>query len=37
MIDSLAVYKDASGEIEAMHLSNLTQDEAIGSAARSGP
>ena len=29
VIDSLAVYKDASGEIEAMHLSNLTQDEAI--------
>ena len=29
VIDSLAVYKDPSGEIEAMHLSNLTQDEAI--------
>jgi uncharacterized membrane protein len=29
VIDSLAVYKDASGEIEAMHLSNLSQDEAI--------
>ena len=29
VIDSLAVYKDASGEIEAMHLSNLTQDEAV--------
>jgi len=29
VIDSLAVYKDADGEIEAMHLSNLTDDEAI--------
>jgi uncharacterized membrane protein len=29
VIDALAVYKDAAGEIEAMHLSNLTQDEAI--------
>jgi uncharacterized membrane protein len=29
VIDSLAVYKTPDGEIEAMHLSNLTQDEAI--------
>ena len=29
VIDALAVYKDANGEIEAMHLSNLTDDEAI--------
>src|SRR3954453_23711447 len=29
VIAALAVYKDADGEIEAMHLSNLSQDEAI--------
>ena len=29
VIDALAVYKDASGNIEVEHLSNLTQDEAI--------
>jgi uncharacterized membrane protein len=29
VIDSLAVYKDAEGEIEVMHLSNLTKDEAM--------
>jgi uncharacterized membrane protein len=29
VIDSLAVYKDADGDIEVEHLSNLTQDEAI--------
>jgi uncharacterized membrane protein len=29
VIDALAVYKDAAGELEAEHLSNLTQDEAI--------
>jgi uncharacterized membrane protein len=29
VIDALAVYKDAEGEIEAMHLSNLSTDEAI--------
>ena len=28
VIDSLAVYKDADGELEVEHLSNLTQDEA---------
>ena len=29
VIDSIAVYKDAEGELEVAHLSNLTQDEAI--------
>ncbi len=29
VIDSLAVYKDVAGEIEVMHLSNLSRDEAI--------
>ena len=29
VIDSLAVYKDAAGEVEVMHLSNLTREEAI--------
>ena len=29
VIDSLAVYKDAEGEIEVMHLSNLSKEEAI--------
>ncbi len=29
VIDALAVYKDADGNIEAEHLSNLTEDEAI--------
>src|SRR5664279_5626534 len=29
VIDSLAVYKDAAGEVAVEHLSNLTQDEAI--------
>src|SRR3954462_11717741 len=29
VIDALAVYKDAKGELEVEHLSNLTQDEAI--------
>ena len=29
VIDALAVYKDAGGELEVEHLSNLTQDEAI--------
>jgi uncharacterized membrane protein len=29
VIDALAVYKDAQGEIEVEHLSNLTQEEAI--------
>jgi uncharacterized membrane protein len=29
VIDALAVHKDANGEIEVQHLSNLTRDEAI--------
>ena len=29
VIDSIAVYKDAAGELEVEHLSNLTKDEAI--------
>ena len=29
VIDALAVYKDAGGEVEVMHLSNLSTDEAI--------
>jgi len=29
VIDALAVYKDAKGEIEVEHLSNLTQEEAV--------
>src|SRR6266487_2124305 len=29
VIDALAVYKDAQGELEVEHLSNLTTDEAI--------
>jgi uncharacterized membrane protein len=29
VIDALAVYKDAEGEIEIRHLSNLSKDEAI--------
>jgi hypothetical protein len=29
VIDSLAVYKDADGEMEVMHLSNLSKEEAV--------
>src|SRR5258707_14203139 len=29
VIDALAVYKDAEGELEVEHLSNLTENEAI--------
>ena len=29
VIDAIAVYKDADGELEVEHLSNLTQEEAI--------
>jgi uncharacterized membrane protein len=29
VIDSLAIYKDAAGEIEVMHLSNLSKEEAV--------
>jgi len=38
VIDSLAVYKDASGEVEVEHLSNLSEARGDrGSAARSAP
>src|SRR4051794_41010590 len=29
VIDALAVYKDAAGEVEVQHLSNLSRDEAV--------
>jgi uncharacterized membrane protein len=29
VIDALAVYRDAEGDFEATHLSNLTEDEAV--------
>jgi uncharacterized membrane protein len=29
VIDAIAVYKDAQGELEVEHLSNLTQEEAV--------
>ena len=29
VIDALAVHKDADGELEVQHLSNLSKDEAI--------
>jgi uncharacterized membrane protein len=29
VIDALALYKDPSGELEAMHLSNLTDEQAV--------
>jgi len=29
VVDALAVYKDATGEVEVEHLSNLSEDEAI--------
>ena len=29
VIDALAVHKDANGEVEVAHLSNLTKDEAV--------
>jgi uncharacterized membrane protein len=35
VIDALAVHKDADGEIEVAHLSNLTKDEAIELGSRS--
>jgi hypothetical protein len=37
VIDALAVHKDAEGEIEVAHLSNLTKDEAIELGSKSGP
>src|SRR6185369_1495097 len=36
VIDSLAVYKSADGEIEVEHLSNLTEAEAIELGSKSG-
>jgi uncharacterized membrane protein len=36
VIDSLAVYKDAAGDLEVEHLSNLTEDEAIELGSRVG-
>jgi len=36
VIDALAVHKDAEGEIEVQHLSNLTKDEAIEVGSRVG-
>ena len=35
VIDALAVYKDAQGELEVEHLSNLTPTRRSSSAARS--
>jgi uncharacterized membrane protein len=29
VIDALAVYKDGTGDLEIMHLSNMTRDEAL--------
>ncbi len=29
VVDALAIYKDANGDLEAEHLSNLTEEEAI--------
>ena len=37
VIDSLAVYKDADGELEVQHLSNLSPTRRSSSAARSAP
>ena len=36
VIDSLAVYKDADGELEVEHLSNLTEAEAIETGTKIG-
>ena len=36
VIDSLAVYKDPNGELEVEHLSNLTEQEAIGLGSKIG-
>ena len=36
VIDSLAVYKDADGELEVEHLSNLTEQEAIELGSKGG-
>ena len=36
VIDSLAVYKDADGELEVEHLSNLSEAEAIELGSKTG-
>jgi uncharacterized membrane protein len=36
VIDALAVYKDAAGEVEVEHLSNLSTDEAVELGSRIG-
>lgn len=36
VIDSLAVHKDAHGEIEVAHLSNLSKDEAVELGSKAG-
>src|SRR3954452_14431336 len=36
VIDALAVHKDADGEIEIQHLSNLTKEEAIEAGTKIG-
>jgi uncharacterized membrane protein len=36
VIDALAVYKDAAGEVEVEHLSNLSTDEAVEFGSRIG-
>jgi uncharacterized membrane protein len=36
VIDALAVYKDAAGEVEVQRLSNLTEDEAVEFGAKVG-
>ena len=37
VIDSMVVYKDADGELEVEHLSNLSERRPSSSAARSAP
>ena len=37
VIDALAVYKDAEGDLEVEHLSNLSEQEAIELGVRSAP
>jgi hypothetical protein len=34
VIDALAIYKDARGEIEVMHLSDLTREQAIAAGSK---
>jgi len=37
VIGSLAVYKDADGQLEVEHLSDLSKDEAIELGSKIGP